>query len=84
MTSPMVAVFLVSMSMGWSTSSNFNTRGMHEQTAKLLTDYILAAVGLRIYGGTAVGYSLQAAREKTLRSRDSMPLSLLKAQISFQ
>ena len=27
------------------TSTNFNTRGMHEQTAKLLTDYILAAVG---------------------------------------
>jgi CubicO group peptidase (beta-lactamase class C family) len=27
------------------TSTNFNTRGMHEQTEKLLTDYILAAVG---------------------------------------
>jgi hypothetical protein len=27
------------------TSTNFNTRGMHEQTDKLLTDYILAAVG---------------------------------------
>jgi hypothetical protein len=26
------------------TSTNFNTRGMHEQTDKLLTDYILAAV----------------------------------------
>jgi CubicO group peptidase (beta-lactamase class C family) len=26
------------------TSTNFNTRGMHEQTEKLLTDYILAAV----------------------------------------
>jgi len=27
------------------TSTNFNTRGMHEQTEKLLTDYIVAAVG---------------------------------------
>ena len=27
------------------TSTNYNTRGMHEQTDKLLTDYILAAVG---------------------------------------
>jgi CubicO group peptidase (beta-lactamase class C family) len=27
------------------TSTNFNTRGMHEQTDKLLTDYVLAAVG---------------------------------------
>jgi CubicO group peptidase (beta-lactamase class C family) len=27
------------------TSTNFNTRGMHEQTEKLLTDYVLAAVG---------------------------------------
>jgi CubicO group peptidase (beta-lactamase class C family) len=27
------------------TSTNFNTRGMHEQTDKLLTDYILPAVG---------------------------------------
>ena len=27
------------------TSTNFNTRGMHEQTEKLLTDYILPAVG---------------------------------------
>jgi hypothetical protein len=26
------------------TCTNFNTRGMHEQTDKLLTDYILAAV----------------------------------------
>jgi CubicO group peptidase (beta-lactamase class C family) len=26
------------------TSSNYNTRGMHQQTDKLLTDYILAAV----------------------------------------
>ncbi len=26
------------------TSTNFNTRGMHEQTEKLLTDYILAAI----------------------------------------
>jgi CubicO group peptidase (beta-lactamase class C family) len=26
------------------TSTNFNTRGMHEQTEKILTDYILAAV----------------------------------------
>ena len=26
------------------TSSNYNTRGMHEQTANLLTDYILASV----------------------------------------
>jgi CubicO group peptidase (beta-lactamase class C family) len=27
------------------TSTNFNTRGMHEQTEKLLTDYVLRAVG---------------------------------------
>lgn len=27
------------------TSTNYNTRGMHEQTEKLLTDYILVAVG---------------------------------------
>jgi CubicO group peptidase (beta-lactamase class C family) len=27
------------------TSTNYNTRGMHEQTDKLLTDYILPAVG---------------------------------------
>jgi CubicO group peptidase (beta-lactamase class C family) len=27
------------------TSTNYNTHGMHEQTEKLLTDYILAAVG---------------------------------------
>ncbi len=27
------------------TSTNYNTHGMHEQTDKLLTDYILAAVG---------------------------------------
>ncbi len=27
------------------TSTNYNTRGMHEQTEKLLTDYVLAAVG---------------------------------------
>ncbi len=26
------------------TSTNYNTRGMHEQTEKMLTDYILAAV----------------------------------------
>jgi hypothetical protein len=26
------------------TSTNFNTRGMHEQTDKILTDYVLAAV----------------------------------------
>ena len=26
------------------TSTNFNTKGMHEQTEKLLTDYILRAV----------------------------------------
>ncbi len=26
------------------TSTNYNTHGMHEQTEKLLTDYILAAV----------------------------------------
>jgi len=25
-------------------STNFNTRGMHEQTEKLLNDYVLAAV----------------------------------------
>lgn len=27
------------------TSTNYNTRGMHQQTEKLLTDYVLAAVG---------------------------------------
>jgi CubicO group peptidase (beta-lactamase class C family) len=27
------------------TSTNYGTRGMHEQTEKLLTDYVLAAVG---------------------------------------
>ena len=26
------------------TSTNYNTRGMHEQTDKLLVDYILAAI----------------------------------------
>jgi len=26
------------------TSTNYNTRGMHEQTEKLLTDYILASM----------------------------------------
>jgi len=26
------------------TSTNYNTRGMHEQTEKILTDYILAAL----------------------------------------
>jgi len=26
------------------TSTNYNTRGMHEQTEKLLTDYILPAI----------------------------------------
>jgi len=26
------------------TSTNYNTRGMHEQTEKVLTDYILAAL----------------------------------------
>lgn len=30
---------------GVITSTNYNTRGMHEQTDKLLTDYILPAVG---------------------------------------
>jgi CubicO group peptidase (beta-lactamase class C family) len=29
------------------TSTNYNTRGMHEQTEKLLTDYVLAAVDSR-------------------------------------
>jgi hypothetical protein len=27
------------------TSTNYNTHGMHEQTEKLLNDYVLAAVG---------------------------------------
>ena len=27
------------------TSTNYNTRGMHEQTEKLLSNYILPAVG---------------------------------------
>jgi hypothetical protein len=27
------------------TSTNYNTQGMHEQTEKLLTDYVLPAVG---------------------------------------
>jgi hypothetical protein len=26
------------------TSTNHNTRGMHQQTEKILTDYVLAAV----------------------------------------
>jgi hypothetical protein len=26
------------------TSTNYNTKGMHEQTERLLTDYVLAAV----------------------------------------
>jgi len=26
------------------TSTNFNTRGMHDQTDKVLSDYILAAI----------------------------------------
>jgi hypothetical protein len=26
------------------TSTNYNTKGMHEQTEKLLTDYVLAAL----------------------------------------
>ena len=26
------------------TSTNYNTRGMHEQTDKILTDYVLRAV----------------------------------------
>jgi hypothetical protein len=26
------------------TSTNYNTRGMHEQTEKILTDYVLASV----------------------------------------
>jgi len=26
------------------TSTNYNTKGMHEQTEKLLTDHVLAAV----------------------------------------
>lgn len=39
-----VAVFpALDMAVG-ITSTNYNTRGMHEQTDKLLTDYILAAV----------------------------------------
>ena len=27
------------------TSTNYNSRGMHEQTDKMLTDYILPALG---------------------------------------
>jgi hypothetical protein len=27
------------------TSMNYSTRGMHEQTDKILSDYVLAAVG---------------------------------------
>jgi CubicO group peptidase (beta-lactamase class C family) len=34
------------------TSTNFNTRGMHEQTARLLTDYILAALPASSPGGS--------------------------------
>jgi hypothetical protein len=26
------------------TSTNYNTRGMHEQSEKILTDYVLAAI----------------------------------------
>jgi CubicO group peptidase (beta-lactamase class C family) len=39
-----VAVFLALDMAVVITSTNYNTRGMHEQTDKLLTDYILAAV----------------------------------------
>lgn len=34
------------------TSTNYNTRGMHQQTDKLLTDYILAALPSRSAGGS--------------------------------
>jgi CubicO group peptidase (beta-lactamase class C family) len=34
------------------TSTNYNSRGMHEQTAKLLTDYILAALPASSAGGS--------------------------------
>jgi CubicO group peptidase (beta-lactamase class C family) len=34
------------------TSTNYNSRGMHEQTAKLLTDYILAALPASSPGGS--------------------------------
>jgi CubicO group peptidase (beta-lactamase class C family) len=40
-----VAVFPVLDLAVVITSTNYNTRGMHEQTDKLLTDYILPAVG---------------------------------------
>ena len=40
-----VAVFPVLDLAVIITSTNYNTRGMHEQTDKLLTDYILPAVG---------------------------------------
>ena len=34
------------------TSTNYNTRGMHQQTDKLLTDYILAALPSSKAGGS--------------------------------
>jgi hypothetical protein len=34
------------------TSTLYNTRGMHQQTEKLLTDYILAALPSRSEGGS--------------------------------
>lgn len=37
---------------------------------------------LRIHGGTALGQE-SLGKKKTLRSRDSMPFSLLATQISF-
>ncbi len=40
------------------TSTNYNTRGMHQQTEKLLTDYILPALNLRY--GLAVASLLAA------------------------
>ena len=39
-----VAVFPTLDMVAVPTSANYNTRGMHEQTDKLLTDYILASL----------------------------------------
>jgi hypothetical protein len=39
-----VAVFPQSDMVVVITSTNYNTKGMHEQTARLLTDYILAGL----------------------------------------
>ena len=31
------------------TSANYSTRGMHQQTASIVSDYVLAAVSLKLF-----------------------------------